>query len=391
MTAKGLKKAAAGDKEEEEEDIDQDWEAVIEEEEKNAFSLARVREMAAPEAFYMTVGSIGALMAGSVFPLWGLLFAETIDLLFRIVEPCEEATAGDLGFDTCQDYRDDMADDMRDRSFIVAGYWAIIAVGAVLGNVIVFWGFGNASERINKRTRDDAFTALVRQEVAFFDKRSVGAITSQLQDDAARIQTFSQEPIRSFLIAISSVVTGVVLSFVYMWQFALLAIGCIPLMGFATSMEMKQMLGEDVTDEEGLNSPGGIIVETLLNMNTVSALTMEGARMENFETALYTSEPNYVRDGIMEGATAGLSMFIQQWINGLQLWFGGYLLFTVDGYELNDFLIANFAILFSLFGLGAAFQDMSDRKETERSAGRILHLLDRQSLIDPLSTEGKTL
>ena len=113
--------------------------------------------------------------------------------------------------------------------------------------------------------------------------------------------------------------------------------------------------------------------------------------MENYVTALNTSEPNYVRDGVMEGFTAGLSMFIQQWINGLQLWFGGYLLFKVDGYEFNDFLIANFAILFSLFGLGAAFQDMSDRKETEISAGRILHPLDRKSLIDPLSKEGKKL
>ena len=68
---------------------------------------------------------------------------------------------------------------------------------------------------------------------------------------------------------------------------------------------------------------------------------------------------------------------------------GGWILFKYPGvFSFNDFLISNFALLFSLFGLGAAFQDLSDRKEAEKSAGRIFYLLDRQSEIDPLSEDG---
>ncbi len=33
---------------------------------------------------------------------------------------------------------------------------------------------------------------------------------------------------------------------------------------------------------------------------------------------------------------------------------------------MNDFLISMFSLLFSLFGLGAAFQGISDKKETEK-------------------------
>ena len=85
-------------------------------------------------------------------------------------------------------------------------------------------------------------------------------------------------------------------------------------------------------------------------------------------------------------------MFIQQWINALQMWFGGYLLFTNPlTYTLRDFLISNFAILFGLFGLGSAFQDITDKKAVEESVGRIFHLLERKSAIDPLSEEGKKL
>lgn len=180
-----------------------------------------------------------------------------------------------------------------------------------------------------------------------------------------------------------------------MWQFALLAIGCVPVMGFATSIEMSKMLGEDVGADataEGTNTPGGVIVETLLNIRTVSALTLEKQRYEDYKRALESQEPSMVKDSFMSGVTTGLSMFIQQWVNALQLWFGGWLLYNFpEDYELRDFLIANFAILFSLFGLGAAFQDISDRKEVEKAAGRIFYLLDRVSEIDPLSETGKVM
>ena len=43
---------------------------------------------------------------------------------------------------------------------------------------------------MNKRVRDAAFNALIRQEVGFFDLRPVGVITSQIQDDAALIHSF---------------------------------------------------------------------------------------------------------------------------------------------------------------------------------------------------------
>jgi ABC-type bacteriocin/lantibiotic exporter with double-glycine peptidase domain len=155
------------------------------------------------------------------------------------------------------------------------------------------------------------------------------------------------------------------------------------------------MMGEDLgkqEDKDELNSPGGVIVETLLNMRTVSALTLESKRFQDYESALMRSEPSYGVDAFVSGLTAGLSIFIQQWINALQFYFGAWLLFTFpDKYSFSDFLISQFSILFSLFGLASAFSDMSDRKEVEKSAGRIFYLLDRKSEIDPISPEGKKL
>ena len=100
-----------------------------------------------------------------------------------------------------------------------------------------------------------------------------------------------------------------------MWPFALLSIGVIPFMGFATALEMKRFLGEDEGSEvveDGCDSPGGIIVETLLNIRTVSALTLEEQRLDDYEKALAKAEGNVLSDSAVSGALSGLSIAIQQ-------------------------------------------------------------------------------
>lgn len=139
---------------------------------------------------------------------------ETINLLFTRVVSCPGNSTALEGFESCDEYWTDVADSMQQRSFEVGAMWAGLLLDCLIGFTIMYVGFGRASERLSKRVRDDAFSSLVRQEIAFFDKSSVGKITSELQDDAARIHSFSGVPIRSALLAISSVVTGLVLAFV---------------------------------------------------------------------------------------------------------------------------------------------------------------------------------
>lgn len=379
---------------EDEEDIDFEKEA--EELASNAFDKAAARAMAAPEVKFYILGSIGAIFAGGVFPAWGIVFAKMIGLLFYPTMPCtSDVEASYYGFTTCSEYLSFIADDMQQLSFTIAWYWVGIIAACFVGNVLIFQGFGYATERINKRIRDTTFSSLMRQEVAFFDKRSVGSITSQLQDDAAFVFAFSGEPVRTLVMNLSSVMTGITISLIYMWPFALLSLGIIPFMGFATALEMKRFLGEDEggeNTEDGRDSPSGIIVETLLNIRTVSALTLEEQRYEDYKQALTKAEGDLVKESAISGILAGLAVGIQQWVNALQFWWGGWLLFnypTVFGFE--DFLIAMFALLFSLFALGAAAQGATDKPKAEAAMGRLQFLMNRKSEIDPLSTEGKKL
>merc|ERR1712176_661439 len=400
---KKQKKKKGTDEDEEGEEVD--YKAQIEKEESSAFSVARARKLASPDAVYLLIGSIGALIAGCVFPCFGLLLADILELLFTPIPPCDDALLifmcenpdDSVGcFVECDRFYEAKAEDMSEKSYMIALYCFLVLVLNSVGFMVMFWGYFNAAERLSKRLRKDAFSSLVRQDISYFDKRSVGTITSQLQEDATRIQTFTGEPIRQILFILSSILIGVVLSLYYMWELALLVIALLPLMGAAQALEMKTYLGEDEGDdskkEEDTTTPGGLVVETLLNMGTVSALTMEEGRYKAFGDALARTEENYVKAAHTQGFLTGFSLGIQMLIYAPLFFVGGYLINKKpETYDFRDMLVAQFAILFGLMGLGPAFQDVSDKKETEMSASRVFYLLDRESAIDPLSDSGKSL
>lgn len=82
----------------------------------------------------------------------------------------------------------------------------------------------------------------------------------------------------------------------------------------------------------------------------------------------------------------------QQWVNALQFWWGGWLLFHYpERFTFHEFLVSMFALLFSLFALGAAAQGLVDKKKAEAAAGRLFYLMNRVSEIDPLCTSGEKL
>ena len=139
-------------------------------------------------------------------------------IVYRPVVPCNEdgGVPPPPGFRTCEDYWNQTADDMRELSFQITYGLIAILVSAVVGHTLTHYGFGIATERMNKRVRDASFKSLMRQEVGWFDLRPIGTITSQLSDDAAMIHSFSGEPIRQVVLSVASVLVGLIVSFYYM-------------------------------------------------------------------------------------------------------------------------------------------------------------------------------
>ncbi|KAL3906406.1 MAG: hypothetical protein SGILL_009283, partial [Bacillariaceae sp.] len=288
--------------EDEEDDIDKD---------KEKSNAKRARMMAKNDGVYFFIGGIGALLAGAVYPAWGFIFAYTIELLYSPVLP-----------DQLDGYYSTVVDDMKTLAANIAFGSLGTIFASLIGNILLYYGFGVAVERMNQRVRDDAFKSLCRQECGYFDAKPVGKITSELQDDAAMIHSFTGEPIRSLIVSLSSVLVGIVIGFYFMWPFALLFIGILPFLAFGAEMEMQMYYnGEDEGDDtvEDENSPGGIVVESLLNVRTIASLSMEETKLTEYSEALHHQDAHPLRNNCVKGCGSGLGQFFQYWGIGLMV------------------------------------------------------------------------
>jgi len=363
------------------------------EKQKEKKNASKARVLAREDWKLFGIGSVGAVLAGLMFPGWGIVFAYMIEFLYYPVFPCDE-DAGIMPpppYTTCVQYWDFVADDMQGMSITLTYGWLGIIGATCIGNILIFYGFGTASEKMNKRVRDAAFTSLLRQEIAFFDCRTVGSLTSQLQDDAAMIHSFSGEPLRQLIMSLASVLVGVVVSFIFMWPFALVSLGTIPFMGFGAEMEMKMYMGEDHGDhsKDEEDGPGAIAIESLLNIRTVASLSLESNRLDDYEKALTNGNEDIVKSSFKKGSLVAIGQFIQMWGCALMFWWGGWLLSKYPStFTYRDFLISMFSLLFSLSGLGMAAQGATNRDKAKEAADRIFDLIERESAIDPLSKEG---
>lgn len=193
---------------------------IVLDKETNQKNAKRAKLLAKGDGYHLLVGTIGAFLAGIVFPSWGLIFAYLVQVLYYPVLPCNDDLDPPIPvfpqFDTCQAYWDDVASFQRDLSYKI--FYGLLGVMAcsIVGNIMMYKGFGTASERMNKRVRDSVFASMVRFEVGWFDVHPIGKITTRLSEDAALMHAFSGGPIRMMVLNIASVLIGLVLALVYM-------------------------------------------------------------------------------------------------------------------------------------------------------------------------------
>ena len=166
-------------------------------------------------------------------------------------------------------------------------------------------------------------------------------------------------------------------------------------MGFGAEMEMKMyMKGEDEGDDDMLDnehSPGGIVIESLLNIRTIASLTLENTKLREYHDALWAENRKPLLNNFLKGSGFGLGQFFQFWGIALMFWFGAWILHNHhDKFSFRDFLICMFGLFFSIYGLTVALEGATDRKRAKLAADRIFTLIDRQSAIDPLSEGDKS-
>lgn len=157
---------------------------------KQKAPIGKIIKQMRPEWPLLFIGSIGALIAGAIFPAFAYVIARAIGSL---VAPVNQVAPGPL-----------------EGANLWSFLFLMFAIIAFIGYFTQMTSFEIAGERYTERLRAAVFRAYMKQEIGYFDQddHSIGALTSKLALDSKNVNELVTKVWGDIVQIASTAVTG---------------------------------------------------------------------------------------------------------------------------------------------------------------------------------------
>ncbi|NXA74523.1 MDR1 protein, partial [Thryothorus ludovicianus] len=322
-----------------------------------------------PEWFCVLLGMIAAAVIGAVNPTFAVIFAKIIGA-FQETDP-----------------------EKRSKNTVVLSLIFLI-LGVIIFAAYIIQGFmfGKSGEALTMRLRSLSFRALLQQEIGFYDdqKNAVGVLLTRLATDASQVKGATGSRLGLMTMTVVTLVTAIIIAFVYSWQLTLLVLACIPFVAGANAVSASAMSGHTAEDQKALEEAGKISTESVENIRTVASLTKEEAFYGRYVASLDHTYRKSLKKAPFYGFTYGIAQSSEYFIHAAAFRFGAWLIANcLTNFE-NVFVVFS-SVVFAAMNVGQSSSMAPDYGKARVSAQRILQLLDRKPLIDSYSEQGEKL
>jgi ATP-binding cassette subfamily B (MDR/TAP) protein 1 len=330
-------------------------------------AMKRLWEMSRPEMRYLSIGFVGSLITGALFPLEGLLLALNLNIYYN-PDPSYIRTEGTK----------------------VALLFVAMAGGAQLGYFMMAYGFSVSGEHLTKRLRESCYSSILRQPPAWLDLHNTGDLTTALEQDAFLVAQATGVAASDKVRLVLTLGIAIVIAFAYSWQVSLLSLATVPFMALGAHLQMKlQWLGGGKAGEEvtGTASAAAVLGSAMDGISTVQALNRQATIAQQHEDAVMSSLEARKAYSVLAALAFGYSNAIFMWVFAL-LFYVGALLIEKGSVDFLGFYTALMVIVQGSAGIGQVSAGAVDSKKGLLAASRIFAIIDAPHRCDPLAMEG---
>jgi len=307
--------------------------------------MSRLARLNAPEWPYAAVGAVASVVVGAVQPVFALVLASMISVFFdgpdlsaspelkRAVEAAAAAAPGGgagAGAGPLAAAAQTLAPLRKDTIMAKASTYSLyfFAIGLVILSFLAVQQvcFGKCGAELAQRVRLLLLAAILRQEVAWFDRdeASAGRLASHLASDATHVRGAVADVVGVVMQNLGTLGLGYGLALYFDWRVALLVTAALPLLASSSLLHVKFTLGTSSSTERHFADANGAVAEAVAAARTIQSFNLQREVAEQYDSRVAAAERQVLRAALVGGAAMAFSFAMLFGIYAVVLAFGGW-------------------------------------------------------------------
>eukprot|EP01132_Coremiostelium_polycephalum_P000417 gene417-527_t len=326
--------------------------------------------------FLMILGTLGAIANGVAMPAMSIVFGQLMN---------------SFGGSNANDPNFNLTEEITRLSL----YFVYIGCGVFVCSYfeVTFWMM--AGDRQALKCRKEYLKAILRQEIGWYDITKSSELATRITSDTLLFQEAIGEKVGNFIHHSSTFLGGFVVGFINGWQLTLVILALTPLIAAAGAFMSKMMADLTKKGQDAYAKAGAVAEEKIGSIRTVVTFSGEESEVKRYSFNLQHALKVGMKKGFMNGLGIGLVFFVLFGTYSLSFWYGSKLIADkhwnpVPGraWMGGDVLTVFFSVIMGAMALGQASPNVTAFANGRGAAYKIYEVLDRESKIDPFSTNG---
>ncbi|KAL7911423.1 P-loop containing nucleoside triphosphate hydrolase protein [Trichoderma velutinum] len=319
-----------------------------------------------PELILMIIGLAFAILAGCGQPSQAVIYSKAINAL-ALPPPLYEKLRKD------------------------ANFWSLILFILGIAQCILFSiqgvCFGVSSERLLRRARSRTFRVILRQDTAFFDEHTTGALTSFLSTETKYLSGISGVVLGTILMVSTTLTASMVVALAIGWKLALVCISIVPVLLWCGFCRVSMLARFQAQSKKAYERSASYACEATSAIRTVASLSREDDVVATYKAQLDDQARASLFSVLKSSAFYALSQALTFFCMALGFWYGGTLLGKHE-YTIFQFFVCFSEVIYGAQAAGSVFSNAPDIGKAKNAAAELKNLFDRKPSIDVWSKEG---
>uniref|UniRef100_A0ACD5V8Z7 Uncharacterized protein n=1 Tax=Avena sativa TaxID=4498 RepID=A0ACD5V8Z7_AVESA len=317
------------------------------------------------DAALMAVGVVTAVASGMAQPIMTFVLGDVINAF---------SSAGS-------------SPDMVHRVTKVIINFVYLGIGAGVASALHVSCWAITGERQAARIRAQYLKAILRQDIAFFDKEmSTGQVVERMCGDTFLIQDAIGEKVGKYIQLLSTFLGGFIIAFVRGWLLALVMLSSIPPVDVAGVIVSRMTANLSTRMQAKYGDAGDIVEQTIGTIRTVVSFSGEKQAITTYNKFIRKAY-ECLREGVVTGLGVGSAMATLFCCYGLAVWYGAKLIVS-RGYNGGIVINVVMAVMVGALSLSLATPSITAFAGGQGAAYRMFKTIEREPDIDVYDTKG---